>query len=1040
MLNTRLLSFLKIHPDETRLAGLVAMLFLCIQAGQGIGENAAFSLFLSSIDVDVLPVMYMGLGVVVFVASIAFSASLSRFQNSSVVINLLAGSAVLFGVEWFAIVLFRQPISYPLLWITTYGMGVVLGTLLWTTAGEVCDARQAKRLFPLFTSLGILGSVLGNLLTGVIASLIGAEGLVLFYAVLLGIGFFLARKITGGYFKFEEDVDVSFSMLNDLRAGYDFVRNSQLFRLIAISSILYSILFFTVDFPFSERISNAYLNDAEGLASFKGLFTSVTTAITFLVSLFLANRLYTRLGIVNNVLIMPITYVVAFAVFFLSFNFWGAVGAKFGQMVVLGGLASTAWNAMFNVVPADRRGQVMAFNNGVPSQIGVVLSGILIILSNRALQVQHVLLFGAVVALVTVFVTLKMRPAYGEALLSALRAGRVEVFSEGLDDFSGYKDNPVTLQIIFKSLKDPSPVTRRLAVEMLTRVGSRLAIPDLIAGLSDEDASVRVEAIKALIKLDAKPAVGMIVRGLDDSSDAVREQTLASLPKLEAASSPDLIQSLERLLEDSNVRVSARAAIVLLYLKETGKAAPFISNLLESKEETMRLAALRAHQAIASGATSELKLDKDLVLKVLTDPVPAVRRNAVKAASLMMDDELLIAVAQRLADEDPIVRENASESLRKAWPASRNVLLQTLGGDSYGAAVSAALDAIPAGDDDILHPLKGYIQHEVAIIRHWRMLINAIPYTGQLVKLLVDILNYHVSSSEERLIKAVGLFGNPRAMELVRKGVVAGDASARAAALETLETLGDKRITNDVLPILDRGGLLQTESDQEITVEDAINVLLDHKEKRLNILALYAIAELKLREFMPLLQTMLHDDDPLMRETARDAMSRMGGTVLMKKTAKNLKTLKTLSVMDRILLLRQVPMFSGLSPDDLERIADIAEEQLFLDQSLLCREGEHGDALYVITSGKVDVITGSGKQETVLATRGVGDFVGEMAILESAPRSATLKARGSVRVLVINGNTFKTILLDRPEVAVSALRQMSKKIRELNKQVDVTNS
>jgi len=1035
MLKTRLLAFLKIHPDESRLAGLVAMLFLVVQAGQGIGENAAFSLFLSSIDVDVLPYMYMGLGGVVFIASIAFSAALSKYQNSSVVINLLAGSAVLFGVEWAAIILFKQQISFPLLWITAYGMGVVIGTLLWTTAGEVCDARQAKRLFPLFASLGILGSVLGNLLTGVIASLIGAEGLVLFYAILLGVGFFLVRKIAASYFKIEEESDVSFSLVNDLRAGYDFVRNSQLFRLIAVSSILYSILFFTVDFPFSERVSNEYLNNAEGLASFKGLFTSVTTAVTFLISLFLANRLYTRLGIVNSVLIMPVTYIVAFAVFFLSFDFWGAVGAKFGQMIILGGLAGTAWNALFNVVPADRRGQVLAFNNGVPSQIGVVLSGVLIILSNQVLQPKHVLLLGAVVALVTMYFTWKMRPAYGEALLSALRAGRIEVFSEEVDDFSGYKDDPVTLQIIFKSLKDPSPVTRRLAVEMLTRVGSRLAIPDLIEGLSDEDASVRVEAIKALMKLDAKPAVAMIVRGLDDANDTVREQTLASLPKLEAASSPKLIQSLERLLEDPNIRVGARAAVVLLYLKETEKAVPFLSNLLENKDENMRLAALRAYQAIASNTTVKLKLDGNLMLKALTDPVPAVRREAVRAASLMLDDELLLALAERLADEDAIVRENASESLRQVWPASRSVLLQILGGESTGVALSAALNAIPAGDDEILHPLKGYIQHEVSVIRHWRMLIKAIPYTGQLVKLLVDILNYHVSLSEERLVKAVGLFGNPRAMELVRKGVVAGDASARAAALETLETLGDKRITNEVLPILDRGGLLQGEDDQEMRVEDAINILLEHDEKRLNVLALYAIAELKLREFMPVLQKISQGEDPLLQETARDAMSRMGGTVLMKKTSKNLKTLKTLSVMDRILLLRQVPMFSGLSPDDLERIAEIAEEQLFLDRSLLCREGEHGDALFVITSGKVDVIARTGKQETVLATRGIGDFVGEMAILESAPRSATLKARGSVRVLVINGNTFKTILLDRPEVAVSALRQMSKKIRELNQQV-----
>ncbi len=164
MLKEKAITLLKVRPDEIRMVTLIAALFLCIQAGQGFGENAAFALFLSSINVDVLPYMYMGLGGVVFLASIAYSASLTRFQNASVVINLLAGSFLLFAVEWIVIVLFGSSLSYPypVLWLTTYGMSVVLGTLLWTVAGEVCDARQAKRLFPDFYKHGHFGECSGQ--------------------------------------------------------------------------------------------------------------------------------------------------------------------------------------------------------------------------------------------------------------------------------------------------------------------------------------------------------------------------------------------------------------------------------------------------------------------------------------------------------------------------------------------------------------------------------------------------------------------------------------------------------------------------------------------------------------------------------------------------------------------------------------------------------------------------------------------------------------------------------------------------------------
>ncbi len=685
------------------------------------------------------------------------------------------------------------------------------------------------------------------------------------------------------------------------------------------------------------------------------------------------------------------------------------------------------------MVPPDRRGQVLAFNSGVPSQVGVVLSGILIILSRQVLTTQDILLLGAFVALIATYITMKMRPAYGDALVSALRAGRVEVFSEEADDFSGYRDDPFAMQIILKSLHDPRASTRRLAVEMLASVGGGSAIPELVDRLSDDDDAIRVAAIKALTKLDARPAFGEIILGLDDPADAVREETLASLPRLEIASSPELIRTLERLLKDPNVRIGARAAAVLIYLGESEKAGAYLSVLLQGEDEKDRVIALDGYLAIASDARDALPFERDLILGVLHDPLPAVRRKAVKVASFFMDDGMIEAVARRLSDEDVVVRKTASESLKQAWPKSRGVLLHALS-ESDEVVVSSALDAIPAGDVDILHPLKAYIQREVAVIHYWRSLIDALHPSGRMVKLLVDILKYRVLSSEERLVKAVGLFGNPRAMDLVNKGLKAGDASSRAAALEALETLGDKRIANDVLPILDRGGLLTTDADEKMRLVDAVKTLLEHEEQRLRILAMYVVAELGLKELFPALRKAATDHDQLIKESARDALSRLGGVVIM-KTSKNLKTLKTLSLMDRLILLREVPMFAGLSPEDLERVANIAEEQLYLDQSLLCREGEFGDTLFIITSGKVDVIKTVGNTEKVLASRGVGEFVGEMAILESAPRSATLRANGSVRVLVIDGNAFTAILLDRPEVAVSALRHMSKRVRQLNEQI-----
>ena len=1026
MLKSKLAALFQIRPEETRMVVLTAVLFLLIQAGQGFGDTAAFGLFVSK-NVDRLPYMYAPLGLIVFVISLAYTASLGRFQNAKVVLWFLAGFMLLLVAEWLLIAQFNVDITQTF-WLTVNGMGVVLGTLVWNVAGEVCDARQAKRLFPLFTSVGILGTILGNALAGVVKP-IGDAYMILFYAGVLGVSFYFLRTITRDYFTPEAPAPVTLNLVTDLRSGFDYVRGSGLFRLLAFSAVLYSILFFAVDFPFSQFVKQHYSDDV-ALTRFKGGFSSVVMLVTFLVSLVIANRIYARIGIINSIMLLPITYILGFAAFYTFNEFNTAVAFRFIQQIVLAGVMSTAWSALFNVVPIDRRGQVLAFMNGVPSQIGVILSGLLLVVGSQVLEPKQILLMGALVAVICFYVTWRMRDAYGAALVSALQAGRVDVFNRDDEAFSGYADNPEALQIALRSLGDARPGMRRMAAEMLAKMENPAAVPGLVDRLHDDDAGVRVAVTRALSDLDARTALGPITLGLDDPADSVREETLAALTKLEAASSPELIRTLNRLLADSNVRVGTRAASLLLVLGEGRDAQEFLQRLSGNSEpETHRALVFSAYQVVASRAPGIVPMEA--VHAALHDPGPVVRRQALLTAALLKGEALIEAMGALLSDPDTGVRHTASAALRQAWPESRSVVLRLLN-DSDGRTVSAALDAIPAGGEDVLDVMRAYIQREVGGIRYWRTVLESLPEQGRMTRLLRHTIHYRITLIEERLVQAVGVFGNPRAMELVRKGVSAGTPAARAAALEALETLGDKRITTEVLPILDRGGMFEDVASVRLTHNDLVEFLIRHEDRWFRALGAFLVIEWDLREYVIEVRklSVAEDEDLLVRDTAKHALSYLGGAVRM-------KTLKTLSTLDRVLLLREVPMFSGLSPEDLERIAEIAEEQLFMDKALLCREGEPGNTLFIIASGTVDVLKRNGNTDQLLASRSTGEFVGEMAILESAPRSASLQARGGVRALVIDGNAFSSILLDRPQVAVAVLRNMSARIRELNVKVGV---
>jgi len=136
------------------------------------------------------------------------------------------------------------------------------------------------------------------------------------------------------------------------------------------------------------------------------------------------------------------------------------------------------------------------------------------------------------------------------------------------------------------------------------------------------------------------------------------------------------------------------------------------------------------------------------------------------------------------------------------------------------------------------------------------------------------------------------------------------------------------------------------------------------------------------------------------------------------------RTETTIPLVERVVLLRKAPLFAPLPPQDLQPIADVAEEHSFADGDLIAAEGELGDTTYVIVEGEVDVVAG----DRTLAVRGAGDVIGEMSVISSRPRIASLRANSQVRVLEIHKAPFEAILRERPETALALMRVLCERL------------
>ena len=126
--------------------------------------------------------------------------------------------------------------------------------------------------------------------------------------------------------------------------------------------------------------------------------------------------------------------------------------------------------------------------------------------------------------------------------------------------------------------------------------------------------------------------------------------------------------------------------------------------------------------------------------------------------------------------------------------------------------------------------------------------------------------------------------------------------------------------------------------------------------------------------------------------------------------------------------LARVPMFSACAKKELEQVARMSEELDVPDGEVLVKEGMPGRDFFVIVDGKAKV-TRKGRD---IAMLGPADFFGELALLDRAPRNATVTAAGSLRVFVLTQQSFHSLLATIPSLANKVMVGMARRLHELD--------
>ena len=136
---------------------------------------------------------------------------------------------------------------------------------------------------------------------------------------------------------------------------------------------------------------------------------------------------------------------------------------------------------------------------------------------------------------------------------------------------------------------------------------------------------------------------------------------------------------------------------------------------------------------------------------------------------------------------------------------------------------------------------------------------------------------------------------------------------------------------------------------------------------------------------------------------------------------------------DKLDLLEQVPLFGGMSRGDLEQLGRIVHEVDVKAGDVLTHEGRHEGYFFVVVEGSVEIERGG----RTINTLGPGDFLGEIALLDGGPRTATATAATPSRLLSLEHQAFDDLLDTSPAIRTAVLEAVGQRLRAMDDETPI---
>jgi len=916
----RLEKLVDIRGGEYRKTALMFLYLFLLIASYVTIKAVRDALFLNELGAAQLPYVYILIAVLVgAVAGMYAKVSGGIGLSTLIHFTLLVVIVSLVGFWW--VLPHQWPWLYYALYIWASLVGILTTTQCWLLANHMFNAREAKRLFGVIGAGAILGGITGGILTAGMVSFLGTEAMLLVsavgYLLCSGLVALIGRvpvSLGQGTPHGSEPTVVHSESSSTHESILGPLRTSRHLRTLAAIIGLTVLVSTLVDFQFKAIASESFPTK-DALTAFMGTFMASLSALSFVLQLFFTGRILKSLGLGLALIFLPVGLLLGSLAIAVAPGLISGIIVKLSDGTFRYSINKAGIELLYLPVPWDVKKRTKAFIDTVVDRVARGLGGVILLVATGllALSVAQISLISISLLSLWIFLTIITQKEYLNSLRRALHRKQVDLTSTVLT-----LTEPGTVEILTRSLLRSNEAGALYILNLLEGADMTPYVPALQEVVQRGSSEVRAKAVRVLAETSNPDLIPWMTEMVRDTETGIQVEAIRFVCK--HSTQPEV--HIEGWLADPDPRIASAAIVCVMNDAGEGmraKIKPMLTAMVRDRGQ--RGVERRREAAKALGWITPYSASHDDLILLLQDDAVEVVRDAVKSAGRIQKVECVPQLVRLLHRKE--IRDEVRAALLRFGPSIlptlanflenelepmevRRILPGIIGQIGTGEAVEIlqryldeadtqlryqtlkalnklrARDPVIMPDTDLTHNrLINEIRchYELLLMVHDPSFAGDGPGTRLLRKALQERLDHNL----EIIFRLLGLLFSIKDVHNAYVGLKATDAQIRANAVEFLDTLLPSTLKQYLIPIIDERSLetaleggpkffsLTWSSQEELLMQ-----LIQGTDPWLKTCAVYVVGERNISSLVDQLRYAVQEPHPMVRETARLALERMG--------------------------------------------------------------------------------------------------------------------------------------------------------------------